>query len=107
MNKILTRKEFIDVFNELMNGHGTVDVHDHPLWIPESIDHQKVECSWFIKVKPLKLQDMAKNQYWSWVHNSCSGKVLCFCSDSDNDEEWWGFTVKEDITLWLLKWIVR
>ncbi len=79
---------------------------DCVLWIPEN-DLPK-SCQWFVKVKPLMRvknnKESFKKEYWEWNDNNLLGYVRCFSLDIENQEEWWGFTNKEDIVLWMLRW---
>lgn len=110
--KILTRKEFSDLFNTYKQGLGDTN---SPLWLPEQSDMighvKKIKSEWFICVNPIperhgtltSLNSIDLNYHaWCWQH--CKGRVLCYSSDTDNDEEWYGFTVEDDIPLWLLRW---
>lgn len=77
-----------------------------PLW---SIEHQikKNPPQWFARVRPVAMQRdgrRLKEKYWNWCDENMQGKLLCYYSDFENRQEWWGFTRREDITLWLLKW---
>ena len=95
---MLTRQQFADYFNSLKPNLGN---DDSPLWILEW-DIIK-ECQWFVKVNPIKIP-CDTHSYWKWIHDNLKGEVRCYTSDSDNQEEWWGFTHKGDIVWWLLRW---
>lgn len=75
-----------------------------PLW---SIETKQCKPVWFVKVQPVRFsrdeRGITKQQYWDWCNENMSGKLLCYWSDGITGE-WWGFTNKDDITLWLLKW---
>jgi hypothetical protein len=98
---MLTRQQFADYFNSVKPDLGN---DDSPLWIPESDDIIKCQCQWFVNVKPLRLHHAYKYSYWVWLRNNLKGEVRCYSSDYDNQEEWWGFTHKEDIVWWILRW---
>ena len=73
------------------------------LWSVET----KQKSQWFVKVKPVSMQRDGRrlqDVYWSWCNAHCQGQILCYYSDFDNNEEWWGFTEYQDLTLWILKW---
>ena len=98
---ILNRRQFKTYFDSL---DPRLSVRGGPLWIPESFDDQRIRCRWFVKVRPLAVQEHDElNEYWQWCETSLSGQARCFSSDS-KQEEWWGFTHRRDITYWLLKW---
>ena len=94
---ILSREEFAHFFNALREGLGDAK---SPLWIPED---KNTKCSWFVCVPPLKVHTY-KSEYYDWCRATLQGEVRCFSSDSEDKKEWWGFTNKEDIVLWTLKW---
>jgi hypothetical protein len=52
-----------------------------PAWTHEP---KKYPSQWFVKVKPINVSQTwkYKKDYWAW----------------------WGFTNKDDIALWMLKW---
>ena len=97
---IFTRKEFAHHFNALREGMGD---SGSPLWIPE--EDLGAACGWFVCVKPLAIAyNNTKQQYYAWCDATLSGNVRCFSSDSEDKKEWWGFTDKRDIPMWILKW---
>ena len=95
---LLNRDEFIEHWEGLtkgMTGKGS------PLWIPEEVD--KIRCEWFVNVRPVRINDTVDfNDFRLWCENQCQGKIRCFSSNAT--EEWWGFTNKNDIVWWMLKW---
>ena len=93
---ILTRQEFAEYFNSLDVRLG---VDDSPLWIPD----EDAPSQWFVCVNPIGVHKF-KNKYYDWCDTTLAGKIRCYSSDSYNDKEWWGFTDKQDIVLWTLKW---
>lgn len=93
---ILDREEFSQMFNDLRPGLGD---DSSPLWIPE----QGIPCQWFVCVEPLQIHSDQAG-YFDWCHDMLEGRVCCYYSDTDNRKEWWGFTCKEDLVLWKLKW---
>lgn len=100
---ILSRKEFAEYFNNL-DLHRKFGGADSPLWEAEC-DIPK--CKWFVKVKPLDISGKRhgyKNKYWDWCDKNLKGKTRCFSSDTLSSEEWWGFTDKNDIVFWVLRW---
>ena len=94
---LLDRTEFAQHFNKTQDGLGD---KCSPLWLPEE---DGSPSKWFVCVKPLKSHSF-KQRYWNWCNTTLSGKVRCYSSYSDNQKEWWGFTDKQDIVLWTLKW---
>lgn len=62
---------------------------------------------WFVNVRPVtegKGYTGLPKDYWPWCKTNLRGRVLGYYSDRDNQIEWWGFTNKDDILLWTLKW---
>lgn len=96
---ILDRQEFAQTFNTIQQGLGD---SDSPLWIPE--EESGSPSQWFVCVNPIGVHRF-KFDYYAWCNKTLKGRVRCYSSDSDNKKEWWGFTNKEDIVLWTLKWI--
>ena len=94
---MLTRAEFARHFNSLDPRLGGPD---SPLWIS---DEGGTDSQWFVCVEPIGVHRF-KFDYYDWCNKSLKGRVRCYSSDDDNKQEWWGFTVKEDIVLWTLKW---
>lgn len=98
---MLTRTEFAQHFDELQYGLGQPD---SPLWCPEESDNKP--SKWFVCVRPLTVTVSGfKQDYWSWCNKTLQGQVKCYSSDSDNHQEWWGFTDQKDISVWMLKWM--
>ena len=95
---ILSREEFAHTFDALKEGLGN---DDSPLWIP---DNNELPSKWFVCVKPLKVHTY-KSQYYQWCNSTLQGIVRCYSSSSEDQKEWWGFTNKEDIPIWMLKWM--
>lgn len=74
-----------------------------PAWTHEPPKHPG---QWFVKVRPIRVSrsSYSKTDYWAWCNKNLQGRLLCYWSDTENQEEWWGFTNKDDIAIWLLKW---
>lgn len=99
---IQTREEFKQWVDK--NFKGISVEPDSPLWCPEH-DLQSTLCGWFVIVKQLRLSKKGtKSDYWLWCSENLQGYVRCFWSDSENDQECWGFTDYNDICLWMLRW---
>ena len=102
---ILTRQEFSDYFNNLETDK-ELGGPDSPLWEAEC---DIPNCQWFVKVRPLNISGKRhgyKNSYWNWCNKNLNGATRCFSSDTDPEgDEWWGFTDKNDIVLWILRWL--
>jgi hypothetical protein len=96
---MINRKAFKELFNQYKPGLGD---DKSPLWEPERYEDNR-PSRWFVKIRPLAKDNRMKD-YWLWCHQNCSGQILCYSSDSDNQEEWWGFTHQADIVFWLLRW---
>lgn len=91
---LLSRREFREHWEKLTASK--VD-DDSPLWIPEQCTGKK--SRWFVSIKPFKFNRL---EYHQWRVKHCSGQILCYSSGLI--EEWWGFSHKADIALWILKW---
>lgn len=94
----INRKEFRKIFNNIHPGLGD---EKSALWVSESLYRPS---RWFVKVKPIEKDAGEMSDYRLWCHQHCSGQILCYYSDPENKEEWWGFTHRPDVFLWLLKW---
>lgn len=93
---MINRRQFQQVFNNKKSGLGDFD---SPLWIPEQRSNRR-PSRWFIKVGPVN----AGTDFWLWANKNCRGQILCYSSDPDNREEWWGFTHRDDVVWFLLRW---
>lgn len=91
--KILNRKQFSDMWEEKQSGLGK---DDSPLWEMERYYNRK--CRSFVSVHPIG----EESEYWVWCYKNCAGTILCY--SSSDEEQWWGFTHKPDIFLWMLRW---
>lgn len=93
---ILNRQEFADYF-ELLDKR--LAGPSSPLWIPDEDDPSK----WFVCVKPIGVHRF-KFSYYDWCNNTLMGRVRCYSSNTEDEQEWWGFTEQKDIPIWMLKW---
>lgn len=103
---IYTRQQFADMWNEEKPGLGD---EDSPLWVPEhnwtGMDEDgPLRCVWFVCIKPLGMWDRStsKEKFWHWCTENLIGRCRCF--SSAGQEEWWGFTDKDDLVLFILRW---
>ena len=71
------------------------------LWVYE--DYCGVKSNWFVLSRPL--MTYLKEEYYEWCRENCLGSVICYSTDQENNQEWWGFTHKDDILFWILKWM--
>lgn len=75
-------------------------------WLPE--EDLLSKCKWFAIVPCVfeirKNQDISKTDYWAWCNENLQGSIRCFWSNPDVNQECWGFTDKNDIEWWLLRW---
>lgn len=94
---ILDRAQFVDHFNGLGKGLGEPD---SALWVGER--GHGYRCEWFLRTTPL---DWPRKQdgYWHWCWLMLQGRVACY--SSGDEWEWWGFTRREDIVIWMLRWL--
>lgn len=97
---ILTREQFIAWWDSWVP-ENTADRLDHPLWQPETDLKPGPPSLWFVCAS---CQRTSKDNYWDWCNSNLRGLVRCYMLDEEADEEWWGFTNRDDITWWMLKW---
>jgi hypothetical protein len=45
-----------------------------------------------------------KLNFWLWCETNLIGVIRCFSSNTEKQEEWWGFQKQSDISVWMLKW---
>ena len=99
---ILDRQQFADHMESSMPGMGD---RQSPLWIPEQ--QHGTRFKWFLRI------DMANfphddSQFWQFAHNCLGGKIGCFSTGMDTvtgeSWHWWGFTHKDDIPVFVLRW---
>ena len=100
MIEVLNRGQFRDYWNNVQLGLG----HDNsPLWSYEHYLNKK--CRWFITIDPISLSygsKTDKKEFWLWCNQHCRGTILCYSSSVQF--EWWGFSHRADIALFVLKW---
>jgi hypothetical protein len=89
---ILTRAEFVEYWNRHPLGLGQPD---SALWVYER--HRGISSQWFVHVGISQGPD-----YDAWCDAHCQGTVLCY--SDDGQKQWYGFTDRNDIVFWLLKW---
>lgn len=95
---ILDREQFCDHIDSVTPG---LSDPIGPLWIPE-LQHRK-RFTWFLKIHPVECDP----EFWEFT-KSLRGKIACFSSGMNGDTletwEWWGFTRRDDIVLFLMRW---
>lgn len=97
---ILTRAEFTELWNMKATGLKLGD-ETSILWVPERT--LGIKANWFIKVKPIRTTP----EFHEWSAQTLIGNILCYSSNEETAEEWWGFTEYMDILIWKLKWEVQ
>ena len=97
MISIIDRKAFQAHFNELVPGMAD---DDSQLWAPEIWEPNARPSQWFVYTR-VGLRD--KGEYWAWIRDHCQGSVLCYSSSEAGD--WWGFERREDILIWVMRWV--
>lgn len=97
---VLTRQEYINYWNKK---DPDVVEPDGVMWFWES--ESGVESQWFLWSDTVVCNKIRKNSedFFQWCEENLQGQVTCY--SSDNEGEWWGFTQRDDIVLWALKWI--
>lgn len=93
--KMLNRKQFRKMWEDRWPPLGK---EGSPLWIPEE---SKRKSKYFACIRPIKKY---RDDFWSWTCQNCQGQVLCYSSSYQDQEEWYGFTHKADVLLFLLRW---
>lgn len=100
MIEILTRKEFINAIIKKWN----TDKNFLPILFSYE-EYVGRKSQWFVCIEASAIVDGGKSEYWDWCNEFLSGKLICYSSGSPGEDEWWGFTEKNDILLWSLKWL--
>ena len=99
---VLTRKQFKQHWEDILPGMGETG---GAIWAYEDACGKKSE--WFTCIRPLEI-DMRgydkKTEYWQWCNSNCVGQILCYSTNREEQEEWWGFSHHADIAFWMLKW---
>lgn len=95
---IVNRSEFRKIWNGYKPGLGD---WNSPLWMPEE-NHRNKKSRWFACIPPI--YNSVYNEFRMWCVTNCRGQVLCYSSNCEDQEEWYGFTHKPDIMLFMLKW---
>jgi hypothetical protein len=104
MINVYTRQQFSEYWEEIKPGLGH---SDSVLWAAEH-SLRPDTCQHFVCVPPLTdLQtiDQSYSEFWAWCEQQMQGYCRCFSSNTRDREEWWGFTNKDDILMWVLRWI--
>lgn len=96
--ELLSRDQFVDMFNSLQEGLGGPD---SPLWALEDTGEK---CQWFVCVKPMAFTPVVKADFYEWCRQNLKGRILCFSSNDVDQEEWWGFSDPDDAFWWSLRW---
>jgi hypothetical protein len=98
---VLDRQQFKQHWEDILPGQYATG---GAMWAYEDACGKKSE--WFTCVRPLKEYQglTGKTTYWQWCNSNCAGQVLCYSTNPEEQEEWWGFSHHADIAFWLLKW---
>lgn len=96
---VLTRQEYIDYWNE--RDPDLVEP-DGVMWFWEA--ESGIESKWFFWSDTVAYNHIIKDRdyFWRWCDQNLQGSVTCYSSGREG--EWWGFTDRDDIVLWVLKW---
>lgn len=94
----VTRKQFVQHWNDIKPGLGDTDSN---LWAYER-DFGPV-CQWFVSIKPIRVSTSYKDEFWEWCKAYCPSGVGCY--SASDEEEWWGFVDRDEMVLWLLRWV--
>jgi len=100
---IVPRNEFYKIMVE----EGGIE--DSLLFMPETDaylneDGKKPPSSWFVCCVPIDLNgpNGIAGYFFDWCSKNLKGYISCYYSSGT--EEWWGFTEKDDLFFWMLKW---
>jgi hypothetical protein len=96
---VLDREQFIKHWNAVKPGLGDPG---SGLW---AYEHSSgIRCQWFVSVSPIRVSiaNETKTKFWAWCRRNCASGMSCY-SASDK-EEWWGFSDRQEMTWWLLRW---
>lgn len=96
---VLSRSEFADHWETVRQGLGD---DDSVLWAYEHF--REVKSNWFVNVPHTYKSTDELREYWAWCDKKLNGTIVCY-SISVIDGEWWGFTDKDDVFWWLLRWM--
>lgn len=100
---ILSREEFVKYASLHIPDYGAGNP-DSPFWFGEASGASPSE--WFLCIDTISWGDNDFcDEFWAWCDQHCQGQVRCHASGEDLD--WWGFTHREDIELWILRWSGR
>lgn len=102
---IYTREQFVAWWDQWVP-ENPANRRDHPLWIPEMEIKPGPPSAWFVKASSRNnwAWRIGREDYWAWCNANCSGIIRCYMLDEEKEEEWWGFTNKDDMVIWMLKW---
>jgi hypothetical protein len=71
------------------------------LWVPEQIISGPVS-EWFLEIAPIAMS--SKDWFWEECNSNMKGLLRCYMSSEDKNIEWWGFTDRNDVMWFLLRW---
>jgi hypothetical protein len=94
---IISRKQFREYWEKIDPKFAK---WDSPLWC---LEYRYGKSRWFVNVVVNELRNHENfKEYHQWVLRNCRGRILCYSSNAE--EEWWGFSHKPDVFLWILRW---
>jgi hypothetical protein len=92
---IISRKQFREHWKKI---NPRLAQWDSPLWC---LEEWYGKSRWFVNVA-VNTKYENRKEYHQWVLRNCRGRVMCYSSNAE--EEWWGFSHKPDVFLWILRW---
>lgn len=95
---VLDREQFVKHWNAVKPGLGDAD---SGMWAYER--QFGPVCMWFVSVKPIRVSINRKEEFWEWCKQYCPTGVGCY--SASDEEEWWGFVDRDEMMLWLLRWV--
>jgi len=104
----MTRSEFCDyVLKEFRHSWSLTNLQEGmPIWIPE--ERAGWKASYFAVTPCLDIvskhhEDVS--EFWEWCRLHLSRTPMCYMSNSQRNQEWWGFNTEQDQLLFTLKWV--
>lgn len=73
-----------------------------PVWIPDN--HPNQQCQWFVGMPCTDPDSGNWSIMRSWIQDNMRGCVFNLGRSPGAQQEWWGFTVYDDISIFLLRW---
>ena len=98
---VMNRQQFADHIDDRRQGLGKIG---SKLWGIENANG--FQCEYFIGHPYIDTTSYDQQKdFWDWCEHHLEGRILCYYSTGQSgNREYWGFTHKTDIVLFLLRW---